>query len=208
MDAKFWIKKWNEGQIGFHQNHFNETLLKYFPLFNYMSGEKILVPLCGKTKDLVWLRDQGLNVRGVELYEKAAEAFFRENSFTDVIREVEENFLHLSISGLTISCGDFLEFNQKEKFDFVYDRASLVALPEEMRKLYADVIRGSLKPNGMYLLIVYEYNQSDFEGPPFSVSEKEVTQLYGRDFEIELLEEQQPSLEKIFIQKTYFLQRR
>ncbi|EXF43869.1 thiopurine s-methyltransferase [Pseudomonas sp. BAY1663] len=38
----------------------------------------MLVPLCGKSLDLAWLAGQGFNVLGVELSEKAVEAFFAE----------------------------------------------------------------------------------------------------------------------------------
>ena len=84
MDAAFWIKSWNEGRTGFHQSDFNDKLTGYFPTFRPEKGQKVLVPLCGKSKDLVWLQGQGLCVHGVELHEQAVESFFTENQFDPV----------------------------------------------------------------------------------------------------------------------------
>lgn len=40
----------------------------------------VLVTLCGKTLDLLWLCEQGHEVTGVELVEVAAKEFFEENN--------------------------------------------------------------------------------------------------------------------------------
>ncbi len=194
MDAQFWIDKWKEGQIGFHKNEYNEALTKYFSHLQAKSNEKILVPLCGKSKDLLWLKEQGLVVHGVELYEKAAEAFYSENNLSFNI-SAKENFIEYSSSGITISCGDFFNFNTAQKYHHIYDRAALVALPLEMRKRYAKVITDVLQKGGKYLLVVYEYNQDEMSGPPFSVSKNEIEKLYGDHFSIKLLESERPQTE-------------
>lgn len=214
MEAQFWINKWKEGQIGFHKNQFNEALLKHFPLMKAEQGEKILVPLCGKSKDLAWLLEKGLIVKGVELYENAVEAFFVENNYTDFVKDQKGDFINYSIPGLTISCGDFFKIDRIEQYDLVYDRASLVALPPEMRKDYAKVIKDVLKQGGKYFLIVYEYDQNEMSGPPFSISEDEIKELYGKDFLIKLVESEAPVTEGPrlkelagFQQKVYLLEK-
>jgi hypothetical protein len=42
MDAQFWINAWNEGRTGFHQEKYNEKLIKYFPLLNLEKGQRFL----------------------------------------------------------------------------------------------------------------------------------------------------------------------
>lgn len=194
MDAQFWINAWNEGKTNFHQKDFNAKLLEFFPQLNPQKGQKILVPLCGKTKDLVWLASQGLDVHGVELYERPVSEFFIENNLTPE-KTQEKDFIQYKSRNITISAGDFFNLNYQTEYDLIYDRASLVALPAEMRKEYAKLITKVIRKGGKILLIVYEYDQSKMEGPPFSITEQEIKNLYGDHFDIKLLESKRPANE-------------
>lgn len=179
MDPQFWRDAWKEGRIGFHQGSYNDKLVKYFAEFSFTTSQKVLVPLCGKSKDMIWLRDQGLKVTGVELSEKAVEEFLHSHS--------QEN--------ITLICGDFFRFQEPESFDYVYDRAALVALPYEMREEYVKVIYRSLKPGGKILLITYQYHANELQGPPFSISDEEIERLFRKNFTIELYESERPQVE-------------
>ena len=192
MDAQYWIKLWNEGRTGFHQENYHGKLLEYFPLFSPQAGQKVLVPLCGKTKDLLWLHGLSLKVHGIELHEEAVKAFFAENKLAPVQKTQDHNFINYSYRDIVVSTGDFFQLNEKNAYDFIYDRASLVALPPSMRKSYAQIIKQSLKVGGKCLLIVYEYDQAKMEGPPFSVEMSEIHELYADQCSIQLLEGQRP----------------
>lgn len=213
MDAQFWINAWNEGRTNFHQAKINEKLIKYFPLLNPKKGEKVLVPLCGKTKDLLWLAGLGLEVRGVELYEEPVKSFFQENNLPAPEISKDQNFTHYSYQNLSIRSGDFFKISPDEQYGLVYDRASIVALPMEMRKRYADLLKRVVKKDGKYLLLAFEYDQSKLEGPPFSVQEKEIRELYGDAFSIEVLEtenliaEGKFSVLDNFKERVYFLKK-
>lgn len=215
MDSQFWINAWNEGRTGFHQADFNDKLLQYFPKLHPKQDQKVLVPLCGKTKDLLWLRNQKLDVHGIELHEAAVVAFFNENELSNVKRENIHDFTDYSSDGIKISMGDFFKLNAENTYDFVYDRAALVALPASMRKNYAEIIKRSLKKGGQCLLIVYEYDQTKLEGPPFSINDIEVRRLYQDAFSIQLLESERPnkegsrlmSLDESLKQKIYMLEK-
>jgi len=195
MEPQFWIKAWNEGRTAFHQGQVHEKLAELFPGLHPRQGQRVLVPLCGKTKDLLWLRDLGLHVHGVELHEAAVEAFFSENKLspTQVVRD--GGFTHYRHGTITISCGDFFAFSAPAPFEFVYDRASLVALPAYMRESYARAVTDLLGDGGKALLIVYEYDQSKMEGPPFSVGPEELRRLYGGRFTMKLLASGRPTNE-------------
>lgn len=195
MDSQFWIKAWKEGRTAFHQDKVHGKLVEFFSLLGAEGGQKILVPLCGKTKDLIWLQDQHLHVHGVELYEEAVKAFFTENNLSPVTVSKTPDFSEYKYRDIHICQGDFFKLQGPETFDLVYDRASLVALPESMRKDYAQVITRVLKKKGKYLLIVYDYDQSKMDGPPFSVKENEIYSLYEKAFSIKLLD-MQPALQE------------
>ncbi|MGE3608716.1 MAG: thiopurine S-methyltransferase [Bacteriovoracaceae bacterium] len=192
MDAQFWINAWNEGRTGFHQQVFHDKLLKYFPELSPQEGQKVLVPLCGKSKDLLWLAHLKLKVNGFELHQNAVEAFFNENALSPIKKDQDKEFNSYNFQNITLYCGDFFKLHVKNFYDLIYDRASLVALPASMRKEYAQIIKQCLKIGGKYLLIVYEYDQSKLEGPPFSVETKEIHDLYEDHFSIRLVESKRP----------------
>jgi thiopurine S-methyltransferase len=79
--------------------------------------------------------------------------------------------------------GDIFDLKQTQlgKIDAVYDRAALVALPEKMRPLYSAHIL-SITQQAPQLLITFEYNQALMQGPPFSISELEVTKHFAEAF--------------------------
>lgn len=188
MDSQFWIKAWNEGRTAFHQDKVHGKLMKFFSEFGATPRQRILVPLCGKTKDLLWLHEQSLEVHGVELYEGAVKAFFTENNLAPVTTTRDADYTQYRFQNILISTGDFFKLPGVDAYDFIYDRASLVALPAEMRQDYAKVLRRVLKKKGKYLLIVYDYDQAKLDGPPFSVNESEIRNLFEKDFSIKLLE--------------------
>ena len=187
MKAEFWHDRWENNLIGFHLDEVNPYLKQFWNLLDLKPGAKIFVPLCGKSIDLLWLAEQGCSVIGVELSPLAVEAFFTENSL-EADRRKEGDFEVWQSGNITIYCGDFFSMTQEMlgDIDAVYDRASLVALPTGMRQDYAQKLT-ALCPAAPRLLVALEYEQSQMDGPPFSVSEAEITALYGDDFEIKPL---------------------
>jgi thiopurine S-methyltransferase len=195
MGSQFWITAWNEGRTNFHQGNYHDKLMEYFPQLNPRKGQRVLVPLCGKSKDLLWLHELNLRVHGIERHDQAVESFFAENELSPVEKTQDQDFAHYTHENLVVSCGDFFKLDENDTYDFAYDRASLVALSSPMRKTYAEVIKQSLKKGGKYLLIVYEYDQSKLDGPPFSVDANEIRELYEDQFTIKLMESKQPTKE-------------
>ncbi len=65
--------------------------------------------------------------------------------------------------------------------DAVYDRAALIALPEQMRPAYVSQMK-TLTGVVPQLLITLSYDQSRMNGPPFSVTNEEVDRLYKNDY--------------------------
>ena len=88
--------------------------------------------------------------------------------------------------------GDFFELTVADLDDarFFYDRGSLVALPPDMRVRYAEQLTALLPSGGKILLVSYEYDQNEAAGPPFSVPLGNLQTLFGVDFQIELLAEE------------------
>ena len=186
MTPEFWLQRWQENRIGFHQSQINVHLEAYWPGLGIAPGGVVLVPLCGKSLDMLWLAGQGYRVLGVELSPLAAEAFFEENGLTPEI-ESQQAFQRYRCGEIEILCGDFFDLQDKDlaQVSAVYDRASLIALPPGMRTRYATRLH-SLLPGGQpILLITLDYPQDERQGPPFAVGEDEVRELYAGRWQVE-----------------------
>lgn len=178
MDS-FWFDRWREGQIGFHEGKPNSHLSQY-------AGElgprkRVLVPLCGKSEDLVFLASLGHTVIGCELVEDAVKAFFAEHQLTPVITS-HAHHAQYTAGAITIFAGDVFELTpglMGGRCDALYDRAALVALPPELRVRYAQRTRTLLVDHAPMLLVTFEYDQALMKGPPFSVREAEVREIYA-----------------------------
>ncbi|SDB06574.1 thiopurine S-methyltransferase [Pseudomonas sp. NFACC23-1] len=190
MEPEFWHKRWSSNQIGFHLLEVNPYLQRFWPQLGLVQGSRVLVPLCGKSLDLLWLAHQGYSVLGVELSEKATIDFFLEHQLEPSVSE-EGVFKVFRAADIEIRCGDFFALDREDVADCtaLYDRAALIALPAPMRERYAAHLQRIL-PNGVGLLITLDYNQDEMPGPPFSVGNDEVQRLLGDVWRLEVLQEQ------------------
>ena len=188
MHADFWHERWQRNQIGFHQDGVNPYLPTYWPALDAGQGARVFVPLCGKTVDMRWLRSQGHTVLGVEISPLAVQAFFAEHDLPATVREVGR-FRVYEADGICIYCGDFFDLTPGDLAGVraVFDRASLVAFPPDMRSRYAAHMQALLAPGSRVLLVAFDYPQHEMQGPPFSVQAHEVQVLYERGCEVSLL---------------------
>jgi len=188
MEKDFWLERWEKEEIGFHQDEYNPHLRLYWQTLLHAQDSTIFVPLCGKSRDLLWLREQGYRVLGVELSAIAVQAFFKENGITPQ-RVSNGKFDCCEAEGIRILCGDFFDLSKDEmaKVSAVYDRASLIALPTEMRKSYVRHLASILPPATQILLITLDYPHSEMQGPPFPVPAGEVESLYREYADVRLL---------------------
>jgi len=191
MEPKFWQERWARNQIGFHLPEVNPYLLRYWPSLTLAQGAKVLVPLCGKSLDLMWLASNGYHVLGVELSEQAVDAFFREQNLTPRITW-HGVFKVYQADLIEIWCGDFFALDAGALADCtaLYDRAALIALPPLMRAQYAEQLNSLLRPGCQGLLITLDYDQTQKAGPPFAVTDDEVKVLLGFQWRLEVLEAQ------------------
>lgn len=208
MNKDFWIQKWQTGETRFHQSKFHRALEKY--AMRFQTGT-ILVPLCGKSLDMLFLASHGLKVIGVELSPIACRDFFIENGLS-ASESTVGSFTVFEADNIQLWCGDFFDLPQSVWIQVtgVYDRAALVALPVEIRQRYAAEI---LKRSGEelnILLVSFEYPQEAMEGPPFSVPEKEITTIYP-GCRVQLLEtvkeeryKDHPTLSRVELFETVF----
>lgn len=184
MDAEFWLERWRADQIGFHESKPNGLLVGHIDRLGLASGDRIFLPLCGKTLDIGWLLAQGYTVCGVELSRKAVEELFAELRVEAEIRP-QGDMTRFHADRLDVFVGDIFDLSREMlgAVDAVYDRAALIALPEGMRQGYAAQLR-QITAAAPQLLICLEYDQRLMDGPPFSIRRDDVVALYGDTYRI------------------------
>lgn len=187
MEPDFWLKKWDKNEIAFHGSEANPLLVKYFKDLALPKGSRIFIPLCGKTLDIHWLLGHGYRVAGAELSELAIQQLFSDLGVTPQIATVGK-LKYYSADGIDIFAGDIFELTAQllGVVDGLYDRAALVALPEDMRVRYAAHLT-KITEKAPQLLITYEYDETLISGPPFSISIEEVKRHYAADYNLSLL---------------------
>ena len=191
MEPKFWQERWARNQIGFHLPEVNPYLQRHWPKLALAEGAKVLVPLCGKSLDLMWLASLGYRVLGVELSEQAVEAFFSEQGLMPRISQ-RGVFKVYQADLIEVWCGDFFALDAEALADCsaLYDRAALIALPPLMRAQYAEHLNALLRPGCQGVLITLDYDQTQKAGPPFAVTDDEVKVLLGSHWAVQVVEEQ------------------
>ncbi|WP_183378807.1 MULTISPECIES: thiopurine S-methyltransferase [unclassified Herbaspirillum] len=178
MHAEFWLERWRDGRTHFHQDKVMPLLQKYWPVLGLPAGSQVLVPLAGKSLDMLWLAAQGHRVLGIELSEVAVEQFFSEHGLHPEKRTLPFGVSYHS-DNIELLCADIFAVPPSvfAQCEAVYDRAALIALPPAMRAQYAQQVYAQLPPGYRGMLITLDYPQQQMDGPPFSVPDAEVQAL-------------------------------
>ena len=171
-----WIARWQQGRIGWHESEGNIYLHRHWP--KLAPGTTVLVPLCGKSTDLIWLASQGMDVTGVELSDVAVKTFFAENKleYTQSRKGKLDCYSAESLP-VRIYCGDYFDYEGKPA-DSLYDRGSLSAMPRTERPHYVQHTKTLLGPDATRMIIALEFDQDRVVGPPFSTMPEELEQYW------------------------------
>lgn len=189
MDADFWLRKWDRNEIGFHAAKVNKFLAAHIGALNLQAGTRVFVPLCGKTRDMGWLLEQGFEVVGAELSEVAIVQLFEDLALVPEVADLGD-VKRYSGARITVFVGDVFDVRRDMlgEITAVYDRAALVALPETVRANYVDHV-ARITGGAPQILLTFEYDQAAMTGPPFSITAAMVEALFAPRFEVQLLEE-------------------
>lgn len=190
MELSYWESRWRKNNIGFHMEEAYPGLRHHWDSLPVGKSPSVLVPLCGKSPDLLFLEQKGARVTGVEYAEKAVLSFFEEHNrpFEVVTRA---GFRVYQSGNIELWQGDFMKFpgGSSSGFSLIYDKAALVALPPGKRAEYMQKLMALSGTTADILLHHFIYPQQQMPGPPFSVPGEEIRERFERDFTITMLEE-------------------
>lgn len=183
MEFDFWDNCWERESQPFHLAEAHTFLVKYVQQY-FSRDEKILVPLSGKSLDLVFLAEQGYYPIGIEFNPKAVNRFIQENQLEFVSQSFpaakDHQLVRYHNDTIEVWLADFFEVTQNHigNFKQVYDRAAFIALPESMRQPYARHLKSLLAENATILLVIMDYQPDEMSGPPFLVTSNEIKQQF------------------------------
>ncbi len=170
-----WLDRWANGRTGWHESDGNAGLKAHW----HSTTGSVLVPLCGKSQDLVWLAGLGCEVVGVELADVAVRDFFGEQGLGYELDDMEPLRRYTCTDApITVFCGDYFELDA-DPFDALYDRGALVAVDPTRRADYVQHTKSLLRADAERLIITLEYDQDVVQGPPFSVTADEILRYWG-----------------------------
>ncbi|MGA0556913.1 thiopurine S-methyltransferase [Larkinella sp. VNQ87] len=169
MEKQAWAESWEASNNRFHRQDVHPYVLKHLTPFALME-KSILVPLCGRSLDLVYFSQFAERVVGVEQAESVILQFFAENQLA--YEKVGERYIS---NNLTIFCKDLFALTPEEvgEINLVYDRASLAALPLPLRVGYLQKMEELTSPGTQYFLTTLEY-APEMDSAPYSIAPEEV----------------------------------
>lgn len=212
---EYWNNRWEQGATGWKRMEmsrpFNSNIGKVLAApqcashirasthEEWISGKRVLVPLCGDTFAARYFVDSGAAlVVGVDLAEAAIKSmitqyFSPEDGFAvEVSQDAATSTASYAVRRVggspvaVLYVGDIARAPLRSHggFDIVYDRASMVALPPSLRRMYAATIVDCVLPQSVVVLELVRRRNGPNQllvGPPFHISEDTVAELYQSD---------------------------
>jgi thiopurine S-methyltransferase len=179
MDPAFWQERWRENQLRWHRGEVEPQLERYIDRLAPEGAGSVLVPLCGKSADLGWLAARGHRVVGIDVVEDAAIQLFSEAGIDPAIERAGAATAYRG-GGIELLVADIFAVRPEDvgPIEAIWDRAALVALPDAVRPGYAATL-AQLAPGSRLLIQTIEYDTKVMDGPPFSVTERELRDLFA-----------------------------
>ncbi len=181
LAAAFWGDRWETGKTGWDQGGPHPALKALIEEAEDQSllkpGNSVLEPGAGRAHNGAALARRGYVVTSFDAAEKAVE---------------EARALYADVGNLTLTVQDALKVNDgwRGRFQAIFDRAMLCALPKELRRAYVRASFDHLAPDGVFLTIPFtEVRIPESEGPPFGISMTELSHLLLPGFSLIFAEE-------------------
>jgi SAM-dependent methyltransferase len=165
-----WDEHYREGDVFWDKGAPAPALQQY--LERHSVRGRTLVPGCGRGHDVAMAVEHGLDATGLDIAPTG-------------IAQARALYPRLAERFVT---GDFLNPSAelRDGFDVLLEHTLLSALPPTMRGDYRNGIDLTLRHDGLLIGIWFINPALDpgEEGPPFGISENELTALFAEDYEI------------------------
>jgi len=172
--SEYWKKRWVDKRVGWDQGQPHKLIPEVISMAKkqgLVEGAEILEPGSGRGHQGAAIAKLGFAVTSYDV---------------SPIAVLEGSELYSSVNSFKMEQGDCFEVNRtwSRKYDGIFDRAVLCALPSENRRKYLTVQTEYLKPKGLFLTIPFReiFWEEGKEGPPFAISMEELQDLFFEDY--------------------------
>ena len=156
---------WNHGEA--HPEVRRLIAAGEFPLPE--GGRRALVPGCGPAHDACAIAELGFTVTGID--------------YTTEARDLGGPALEAL--GGQLLCEDALKHTPAEPYDLLFEHTFLCAIDPAERVRYGELVRRSLRPGGLLVVIVFPVDRPLEEGgPPFTLTLEDMREVLGASFEL------------------------
>lgn len=177
--------------MGFHSGTISPLLERHWPWLSLRAGSRALVPLAGKSIDMLLLRERRHRVPAVELSAMAVEPCLDECGLQPTVREASAGRRFVA-GQIELIRGTVFDLGASEPSDCVgaYDRAALIAPPADVPQRHATHLPWLVPFHGQMLpMYALDYTQGETEGRPFAPGENEARAIHVRGrHRVEMLE--------------------
>jgi SAM-dependent methyltransferase len=169
MSEQFWESRYQSGDMPWEKGAPSPGLVEFLVANPKLPGETVCVPGGGTGHDACEWAKAGFRVYGYDLAPSA------------VCRSEER----AGSAGLRayFRVADFLRTEPPFLFDWIFEHTLYCAIQPAERELYAQAIRGWLKPGGNYLAV--NYLIPDTDGPPFGTTREEIIARFSSFLELQ-----------------------
>lgn len=166
----YWNHRYLSGETGWDLGEVSPPLKAYFDQLED-KALKILIPGGGNSHEAEYLYRKGF--KNVYVCDIATVPL---RNLKDRVPEFpEEQLLHLNF------------FDLEDEFDLIVEQTFFCAINPEERTSYILQTRKLLKPNGKLVGLLFNIPLNE-DRPPFGGSRQEYMQLFGTQFEIDIME--------------------
>lgn len=169
-DEKYWTDRYEHEHTGWDIGYISTPLKEYFETLEDKDLQ-ILIPGCGNAYEAKYLHENGFkNVDLIDLSEYPLKKFAKQNPTFP-----ESSLMHK----------DF--FALKKSYDLIIEQTFFCALDPSLREDYCIKMKSLLRPKGILAGLLFNIPLYT-DHPPFGGNEMEYRKLFGKYFEIEIME--------------------
>ena len=172
LDNNFWSERYVSGQTGWDIGKYSKPIADYT---DQLENKELnmLIPGCGNAYEAEYLSKSGFtNINLLDIS-------------TELVKNLESKFE--GNENIKLINQNFFEHEPNKKYDLILEQTFFCALDPELREKYAEKISDLLTINGRLVGVLFD-RDFEKEGPPFGGSEEEYKELFGKYFEIKILE--------------------
>lgn len=180
-----WSRIWRDGTPAFHLNDVHPFARHLLGVARLPADHalQVLLPMCGKSVDLLYFAKAGAYTVGVEFSKEAISQF--SNEITPLRAPTASSHNAMEYSNLHIWQGDMLRFASQEKFHLIFDRGGVTVLDQRQAVQYARLMRSLIDDTGVMGLELLHATENDQALPDQRYSLQSIAKIFD-EFSVQI----------------------